>query len=56
MPMLLRVVHLDLRDFAVDRWVEVYFCFAVSSALKTSDLSVLKMFIRNGSFEPPHFL
>ena len=55
-PMLLRVVHLDLRDFAVDRRVEIYFFFAVSSALKTWDLSILKMFIRTGSFEPPHLL
>ena len=47
-PMLLRVVHLDLRDFAVDIWVEVYLFFAVSSALETWDLSTLKMLIRTG--------
>ena len=55
-PMLLRVVHLDLRDFAVDSWVEVYLFFAVSSALETWDLSALKMLIRTGLLEPLHFL
>ena len=33
--MLLRVAHLDLRDVAVDRRVEVYLFFAVSNALET---------------------
>ena len=34
-PMLLRIVHLASRGFAVDRPVEVYLFFAVSIALES---------------------
>ena len=56
MPIFLRVVHQDLRDFAVEIREDKYRFFAVSSALETRDLKSLNILKSVGLLDPWDFL
>ena len=56
MPIFLRVVHLDFKNFAVERQEDRYCFFAVSSALETRVLKSLKTSRRVGLLDSLDFL